>query len=38
MDLMKQIALDNDITVSALVKQWLENYKKTEGEEQNEKE
>lgn len=34
---LKQIALDNDITVSALIREWLRNYKQLESEKQNEK-
>ena len=28
---LKQIALDNDISVSALIRRWIEEYKEREG-------
>ena len=28
---LKQVALDNDISVSALIRQWLEEHQKKEG-------
>ena len=34
---LKQIALDNDITASALIRGWLRNYKELESEKRNEK-
>lgn len=33
---LKQIALDSDTTVSALIREWLEYYKKVESEKQHE--
>ena len=27
---LKQVALDNDVSVSALIRQWLEDYQKKE--------
>lgn len=29
---LKQVALDNDMSVSALIRQWLEEYQKMEAE------
>lgn len=29
---LKQVALDNDMSVSALIRQWLEDYQKKEEE------
>ena len=34
---LKQIALDNDITVSALLRQWLRDYQATEEKENGSK-
>jgi hypothetical protein len=33
---LKQIALDSDTTVSALIREWLEYHKKVESEKQHE--